>query len=125
MQYLLDNELLQGEVLDFGCGKGFDAERLGIDSYDPHYKPTWPHACYDVITCNYVLNVIKNKWERDLVISNCLNLLYPDGVLYISIRNDKRNLNGYTKIGTWQGYIELPFEIVNKTAGYVLYRRLK
>ena len=42
-------------VLDYGCGRGSDADLLGADKYDPYYFPERPTGKYDVILCTYVL----------------------------------------------------------------------
>jgi len=39
MRLLHRNNLLRGTVLDYGCGHGFDADELGLWSWDPHYRP--------------------------------------------------------------------------------------
>ncbi|MEA5595675.1 hypothetical protein [Rivularia sp. UHCC 0363] len=54
--------------LDYGCGKGGDVEKmrsLGFNSwgYDPHYFPCEPKAA-DVVTQNYVVNVIETVEGR-------------------------------------------------------------
>jgi hypothetical protein len=51
--------------------------------------------------------------------------LKEDGVAYISVRNDIENLNGETKIGTWQQYVSLDTPIVHKTSSYVIYKITK
>jgi hypothetical protein len=113
--------LLGGRKLDYGCGKGMDAQTYGMDKYDPHYAPELPEGPYDTITCNYVLNVIESFYERELVIASIRELLAPGGRAYITVRNDKGALNGETKRGTWQGHIELDAPIIQETRGYVTY----
>jgi hypothetical protein len=58
MRFLNSLGLLRGKMLDYGCGRGFDAEYYGMDKYDPHYAPEFPKIKFDTITCNYVLNVV-------------------------------------------------------------------
>jgi len=146
-RYLLENNKLKGLtnlqglrrtplVLDYGCGKGGDAQRLGIAGYDPHYFP-WPATPFKqyqgikgirrrrTIICTYVLNAIVSPQERAKVLGEIYSLLKPGGRAYITVRNDKRNLKGYTKRGTWQGYVKLPLPIEHKTSGYVMYRMEK
>ena len=94
--------------LDYGCGKGFDADQLGMMKFDPHF---FPETCtgfnwYDIITCNYVLNVLPTVNERLDVLSSIVWGLNGNGVAYVSVRNDKRSLNGWTAKGTWQGFVE-------------------
>ena len=121
-KYLLDKNLVQGRALDYGCGHGFDADSLGADKYDPHYFPTHPEGKYNLIYCNYVLNVIEDTEIRYRVIADIYNLLERGGVAFISVRNDRKKLNGITKRGTWQGYVELDLPVENKRSEYVMYR---
>ena len=59
-------------VLDYGCGKGFDVETLkaqgfDITGYEPFASDKYlqvPSGRFDIITNNYVLNVIENVEER-------------------------------------------------------------
>lgn len=113
---------LVGRVLDYGCGRGFDCDTLQVEGYDPHWRPTPPCGEYDTIYCNYVLNVIADPQEREKVVATIVGLLAPGGVAYISVRNDRDHLNGWTKTGTWQGYVELPYPVVKVTSGFVMYR---
>ena len=134
MRYLLDNGFFPREarrlltVLDFGCGKGFDADFCGFAKYDPHFFPDKmmiQSKCWDIVVCNYVLNVIPDLTSRMAVIWDIQNTLLDDGVAYISIRNDKKNLNGETKIGTWQGFTPLNLPVVHKTSGFIIYKLTK
>lgn len=64
--------------LDYGCGKGSDVEKmrsLGFDSsgYDPYYFPRQPNAA-DIVTMNYVINVIDSVEERLSAIQQAWNL---------------------------------------------------
>ncbi len=61
MAKLAEKDLLQGRALDYGCGRGFDAEHFGMEKYDPHFAPERPTGRFDVITCNFVLNVITSN----------------------------------------------------------------
>jgi hypothetical protein len=44
---LAEAGLVRGQVLDHGCGLGFDAGRLGWEAYDPYYRPAAPAGPYD------------------------------------------------------------------------------
>jgi len=87
MQYLEKNNLLVGDVLDYGCGRGFDAEYYKIDGYDPNWKPVEITKKYDTITCNYVLNVVTKEVE-DIIINKVKSLLKENGKAYFSVRRD-------------------------------------
>lgn len=118
----LDSEgLLKGRILDFGCGRGYDANWLVCEGYDPHYRPMWPTGRFDTVVCNFVLNVIEDEFERRNVLRNIDDYLAPLGRAYIAVRNDRKKLNGHTSIGTWQGLIKLDLPIVRKTSGYIIY----
>ena len=121
MRRLLDDNRLIGRCLDYGCGHGFDCDHLEMVGYDPYYRPLIPNGYFDTITCNYVLNVIESPQEREFVLGAIPLFLKENGKAYISVRNDLTNLNSYTKIGTWQGKIELDLPIVYKCNGFVTY----
>ena len=100
-------------ILDYGCGRGFDADFLeemgvNVDSYDPHWKPDGIKVGhYDFIFCTYVLNVLDGE-ESSLVIDNIKDILSDDGVAFISVRRDIRN-NGKTSRG-YQRNVDLNLE---------------
>jgi hypothetical protein len=102
MQLLHDRQ--EGkEYLDYGCGKGLDADLLRLDKYDPHFFPEFPMKQYDVIYCNYVLNVIPCNDDKLLTVNVMLDLLKnsPESKLYITVRRDVKKA-GFTSRGTWQ-----------------------
>ncbi|HMT36224.1 MAG TPA: methyltransferase domain-containing protein, partial [Chitinophagaceae bacterium] len=85
-----NNNLLNGDILDFGCGFGSDIEFLKlhgftIEGYDPHYQPVYPTKKYDTILCLYVLNVLLPE-EQAEVIMNISSLLKPTGKAYFAVR---------------------------------------
>ncbi len=52
---LLERKLINGSVLDFGCGHGTDISFLqkkgfSVTGFDPHYKPNYPEVKFDTIT---------------------------------------------------------------------------
>lgn len=110
-----------GRTLDYGCGRGADTDYLGCEGYDPHYRPARPVGTFDTVVCNYVLNVIASESERVAVLRDVQDLLTEDGFAYITVRNDRKALNGYTSRGTWQGLIVLDLPIRRKCADYVTY----
>ena len=90
---LLGENVIQGEVLDYGCGIGKDVELLQkkgfkVDGFDPHYFPKHPEYKYDTILCIYVLNVLLPHEQRD-VLMNVSNLLKNGGKAYFAVRRDK------------------------------------
>lgn len=110
MKWLVDHGLIDETVhgLDYGCGKGFDADFLGLDGWDPHHRSDTKGLsfAYDIVTCHYVLNVIEDPEEREETEVKIIGHLKPGGVAYVSVRNDTNALNGCTSRGTWQGVVE-------------------
>jgi diadenosine tetraphosphate (Ap4A) HIT family hydrolase len=89
---LLNKRLLIGDVLDFGCGFGKDVELLnakGINvvGYDKHYFPNYPTKKFDTIICFYVLNVLMQE-EQANVLMEISQLLKPTGKAYFAVRRD-------------------------------------
>lgn len=120
-RYLLETNRLQGDCLDYGCGKGFDCDALGMPGFDTNHRPELPQGQYDTIICNYVLNVIESPGERFDTVMHIMSLLRPGGTAYISVRNDSFK-EGYTSTGSWQGKVSVPFgTLVKKCSGYRMY----
>ena len=121
MKWLHENGLLpRGKMLDYGCGKGFSADQLGMDKYDPFYYPDEPNEQYDVITCNYVLNVLE-EIDQIWVLKNITNHLKPNGVAYIAVRKDVK-VDGYTKKGTYQCDVNLNLpKVHHKSNRFTIY----
>ena len=111
-------------TLDYGCGRGKDVEYFGIRGWDINgdHEPLTGHDDFTTILCSYVLNVIPTEEERMQVISHIKKHLTWDGTAYLTVRNDKQHLNGWTKIGTYQTFVDLPLPIVHKTSGYIIYK---
>lgn len=90
--WLLKNNLLQGDILDFGCGLGFDVEDLkqkgyNIEGYDKYHCPEYPTQKYDTIICHYVLNVLQPDEQPDVLMA-VSELLKPTGKAYFTVRRD-------------------------------------
>ena len=56
-------------ILDYGCGRGFDVDKLRASGWstfgwDPAHRTTTKKTKSDVVTFNYVLNVIEDQKER-------------------------------------------------------------
>jgi len=121
-RFLAGAGLITGRALDYGCGRGTDAQRLGIDGYDPHWRPEQPAGRYDTILCSFVLNVIPDEDTRALVLQRIRDLLAPGGIAYVTVRNDRAALNGWTGRNTWQGLVVLALPIVRSNSGWTMYR---
>ena len=89
MVHLRNVGLLWGKRLDYGCGRGFDAEVMGFDAaYDPHFRPKLDRRHrFDIITCIYVLNVVSEEVQRE-IIADVNSLLLSDGMAYFAVRRD-------------------------------------
>lgn len=126
---LFEKGLLNGSVLDFGCGFGKDVEVLnskGVDisGYDRHYFPEKPNQKFDTILCLYVLNVLLPE-EQSLVLMEVSALLKPGGKAYFAVRRDLRS-EGYRthKIHqkpTFQTNVILPFTSLFKNENCEIY----
>ncbi|MBF2058011.1 MAG: HIT domain-containing protein [Cyanobacterium sp. T60_A2020_053] len=120
--FTVKNKLLQGKILDFGCGVGNDVKLLkeksfDITGYDPFYFPTYPQEKYDTIICFYVLNVLLEQ-DQEQVIMEIAHLLKPKGKAYFAVRRDLKK-EGYRrhyvhKKMTYQCLVKLPFESLHQ-----------
>jgi diadenosine tetraphosphate (Ap4A) HIT family hydrolase len=119
-RYLLERNLLQGKILDFGCGLGKDVEILrakGFDivGYDPYYFPHYPDRGFDTIICSYVLNVLMPP-EQAQVLMEVSHLLQPGGKAYYAVRRDLKR-EGFRQHyihqkPTYQCLVKLPFKSI-------------
>ena len=108
-------------LLDYGCGKGSDAEYLSMDRYDPHFFPELVEGkLYDTITCTYVLNVVTEEQQYD-ILNRIKQLLKEDGTAYITVRRDLKTDKTITKRGTLQRMVRLDLPVVHETQGYCIY----
>jgi len=128
MRWLDKQGMLKGDkMLDYGCGKGFDADHYKMDKYDPYHchentnlRSTCVKHFYDVITCNYVLNTVDED-NTKRIITDILSLLKENGNAYITVRRDIKN-EGYTSRGTLQRNVLLDSAIsIRKTSTYEIY----
>lgn len=117
---LLSRKLISGEVLDFGCGFGYDADYLNgqgfsCDKFDPNYFPDFPTKKYDTILCFYVLNVLE-KEQQFKVLLQISQLLKPSGKAYFALRRDIKNdgfrMHKIHQVRTYQCNVVLPYESI-------------
>ena len=109
-------------VLDYGSGRGQDAERLRrlglrVNAWDPHFSPDTQPIPTSVVLLTYVLNVIEDPDERIDVLRQAWNL--TQGTLVVSCRLswDARKVRGtptedglLTSRGTFQ-HLFTPLEL--------------
>jgi len=117
--------LINGRILDYGCGKGADgkyllSKNIHIDSYDPFWNPISLNGKkYDTVLCTYVLNVLEEEDEKDLI-SNILKHLNPKGKAYISVRRDIKK-DGKTSRGYQRDVILKCPVIIERKNNYCIY----
>lgn len=134
-RWLCKQGRLTYNVLDWGCGRGADAAWLktmgyNCKQYDPFYFPDLDcleYASFPTILCTYVLNTIPDYFARAQIVDDMLPYLTFGGNIYISIRADVDNLNGWTTNGSWQGYVgeDLAnggFDLLRNVASYQIWR---
>lgn len=121
MKWLAENNLLEGRVLDFGSGRGADANTYGLESYDPYWQPDMPTGLFDTITCIYVFNVLEPQ-QYTSVLKQIGDKLVDGGKLYLAVRRDiKSERKGR---GCIQRPVRFPFMSVKKTSNYEIYMLL-
>lgn len=126
-RWLHENELLGIIMLDYGCGRGDDArilcDKYGYycSGYDPHWanEPELLEYGYDVVICNYVLNVLSPD-ERQEVINKLLAL--NADTIYVTVRRDLKKAFVKTKRGTEQWMVYLDYPIIRETSGFCIYQ---
>lgn len=100
--FLANNE----SHLDYGCGYGQDVQNLrslsyNSTGYDPYYFPISPTNA-DIVTMNYVLNVIDTFDERKETLINAWNLTNKYLFIATNIQGGISNKAEYTKIQTFR-----------------------
>jgi hypothetical protein len=113
--------LLKGRILDYGCGRGYDAKHFCMDSYDPYWYPIGPFGLYDTITCLYVLNVLPEE-EAHHVIMKAHALLKENGSVYFSVRRDIPKGETHGKRYGYQRYVTLPLPEVFRDPSLCIYK---
>jgi hypothetical protein len=114
--------------LDYGCGFGQDVDWLrsrGFTAfkYDPYFFPLSPKNA-DIVTMNYVLNVIDTFEERRSTLLKAWDLSNKILAIATNIQGGEKSLNKVTKWNTFNKtftYIELK-GFVESTLGYEMVR---
>lgn len=96
LKVLKESELLNGSILDYGCGYGESIDILKEEGYDvvgyDRFNTVYAgeevlNRRYDTLTCNYVFNVIPSLEEHNTLLEYLKTL--SDNI-YISVRSDLR-----------------------------------
>ncbi|MDD4847171.1 MAG: bifunctional class I SAM-dependent methyltransferase/HIT family protein [Bacteroidales bacterium] len=128
-RWLKGKNLLCSEILDFGCGFGFDTDELqnqgyNIIGYDNYYRPDYPDKRFDTIVCNYVLNVLEPE-EQVEVLMSVSELLKPTGTAYFAVRRDLKTEGFRThyvhKQPTYQCNVILPYKSIFQNENCEIY----
>lgn len=126
-RWLVKNNLVQGKVLDYGCGRGKDVEelkKLGFNAkgWDPNHNDNRAvkRQKYDTILCSYVLNVV-DKQTRNVIIADIKKLLKKGGNAFVAVRRDL-NRDYVSSRGTSQYLVNLDSEVVKETSSFCIYK---
>ncbi len=120
VRVLYERRLIQGKILDFGCGFGKDVDFLrqkgfDVQGFDPYYSPIYPTEKFDTILCFYVLNVLFPE-EQKQVLMQISSLLKPTGKAYFAVRRDiqKDGFRTHHVHGkpTYQCNVQLPYKSI-------------
>jgi len=117
--------LIEGTVLDYGCGRGSDVIFFeNATGYDPNFQLN-PQALtkkYDTVVCTYVANVLTATERQKLY--HILRRLSTGSVFITVRRNIKKE--GFTKKGTYQETVyvddETNAELLWENSDYATYR---
>lgn len=115
-----DAILANKTVLDYGCGRGEDADALKFKKFDPHFFPDMPEGRFDIVVNNYVLNVLPID-KQDELIAKILAKVKVGGKAFITVRRDVKK-EGFTSKGTYQRNVTLNFPVFFEKKGqYCIY----
>ena len=123
MRWLNSRGLIQGwDILDYGCGRGFDADQFQMEKYDPHYFPNDAllERKWDLIVCHYVLNVVSEPVAQHIM-DKIESMLNAGGQAFITVRCDVK-VEGFTSKGTYQRNPVLSLPVVHKTSSFCIYQ---
>ena len=149
-RFLYERDLLEGPILDYGCGYGKDVEFLrglgytceGYDRFNSTFDDieVLVKHNYSTIICNYVFNVIYD-WKTLESLKNTLPKLAKN--VYVSVRSDVNSIKatwkydfchqGYWNKTNFQRFFTINdvkeefvwVEIIFATKNYILFKFLK
>ena len=121
LKWLVERGLVQGDALDYGCGRRtwFDME-----GWDPHWHdaPKMKDE-YQTIYCGYVLNVVDPQTELT-IIEDITSLLAPGGIAYVAVRRDLP-VEGRKGRGVHQRYVTLDWPLLYQNSTFAIYHYTK
>lgn len=128
LKFILSNEEVKDPILDYGCGKGADSKHLtslnyNVTSYDPYWNPKNmddKSNLYNTIICNYVLNVIDESEEKEVLL-DIKRLLSKNGTAYLSVRRDLKKEGKTTKGLQRNVFLDMP-SICDKKGYFCIYK---
>ena len=126
LKWLVKNKYIvptEGRILDYGSGRGTDADYFKWDRYDPYYQCVMPQGLFDTITCTYVLNVLEHD-DRVTVLQGIASKLKDNGRAFITVRRDIK-FQGWSTKNTYQVIVKLPFNIIKENKQYCIYEVTK
>ena len=97
MRWYRQAGLLKGEVLDYGCG----LDPHDFARFDPEHFPNYDllGQAWDVVTCNFVLNVLPLEHNRHELLLALAGLIAQDGIGLVAVwqkaREDTATEAGY------------------------------
>ena len=92
-------KLLNGRILDYGCGYGFDADKNNWEKYDPYYFDNKIEGNFDTIVCINVISAVSSKIRKE-ILNNIQELLNESGKAYLSVPRNipvKGKFSGYER----------------------------
>lgn len=121
---LVNQKLVKGRTLDYGCGFGFDADHFGWESFDPYYRQTKPVGVFNTIICNHVANML-TRASRAAMFMEIDRLLTAKGAAYICV---SRKIPEIGKAGIRQriqNYVVLSLPSIHRDDDMETYRLTK
>ena len=120
-RWLVQQQLIRGRVLDYGCGFGLDADHYGWEGFDPYYRQQPPTGEFDTIVCNYVLNML-TRASRRAALDRIQALLTQSGRAWLIV---PRNIPLTDKVAMRkqiQNYVQLELPSVYADEKLAIYR---
>lgn len=117
--------VLKGDILDYGCGYGFDADHFGWSKYDPYYHDVEVKSLFNTIVCINVLSAVSST-IRSEIIDNIKNLLVDDGIAYLCVPRNlpvKGKFSGFQRRP--QNYVILTLNSIYQDSDIEIYKLCK